>query len=192
MENAPTRELILEYLRTHPQTAAAEIARALSTTKANIQYHLQDLLAAGLVDRTPQPVSERRGRPVFSYQLAAHPSDPAYQALLRALLSQLRTGGPEALEAVARALLPADPLPANRTLRINQMITLLNQRGYQARWEVHHTGPRIYFQRCPFGELVKDHPELCQMDLELLRAGTGLNLQQKNFDGRAPCIFLLG
>lgn len=190
MDNATTRELILRFLHLHPLTSAAEIARTLSSTKANIQYHLQDLLAAGLVERTPQTVNERRGRPVYAYRITEHPPDPAFLALLRALLGQLRANGSGALDAVALALLPAESLPSNRILRINRIITWLNERGYQARWEVHHSGPRIFFQRCPFGELVHEYPELCQIDLRLLNIALGTNLIQKCvFAEKAICKF---
>ena len=52
--------------------------------------------------------------------------------------------------------------------RLSSTIERLNEMHYQARWEAGAGGPRIVLGHCPYAAVIKNHPELCQMDAALL------------------------
>ena len=70
----------------------------------------------------------------------------------------------------------------------------LNPHHYQAAWEARASGPIVYFRNCPYAALIKDHPQLCQLDCAILvsllhRPVT--QVSKMDLDSRKPpaCIF---
>jgi predicted ArsR family transcriptional regulator len=170
-----------------------QLSAAFAMTRANMRYHLEKMVAEGVLEVTHStPEGRGRGRPVQTYQLAltAHPNNLAQLAdtLLRQVTSV------EQLRQLAHALAAEPDLPRQVTQRINRVIQLLNLKRYQARWEAHAQAPRIILRNCPYAALLPDHPELCQLDAYLLEHLLDMPVEQLArmdvFDSRPPaCIF---
>ncbi len=177
-----TREQILEHLRLHPDATAREIAAALQVTPANIRYHLRLLQEAGLVEPTLPEVPGGRGRPAYRYHLTSAAQRAHLEPLVRALLAVMRQeGGLEGrFSPLAAALLGEEDLPfkGNLRQRIQRLVQLLNQLGYEASWEAHHRGPLLLLRRCPFATLREAYPELCRLDHFLLEQALGRPVEQ--------------
>ena len=196
-----SRQKILTYTRAHPGVTAAEIARALRVTPANVRHHLSILVMDGRIQALGYRPSEKRGRPVKIYRAN---DAPDLSALAEALLSQWLGNVPAdeqvvALKAVAVRLASVEPsggtLPPLRRLALT--VEQLTRLGYQARWEASISGPRILLERCPYAGILSRHPELCRMDTFLLEARLSSPIEQtarleQNERGLPVCIFRVG
>ena len=202
MTKRSTRQNILAYLQTHPGATAAELARALQVTPANIRHHLSILLSDGRARVVGERQAHGRGRPLQLYGLGDALVGDNLAALADAALSAwLESLSPEARDAVLQALASrlAATAPAVAGLSITRRLALaierLNAQHYQARWEAHALGPRIIFELCPYAAIIARHPELCRMDKFLLQDLLGLEVTQSaklelNARGLPFCMFL--
>ena len=197
-----TRDQIIEYLRLHPLARAGEIAQALQVTPANVRHHLTQLRRAGLVEVAGVDPTPKRGRPAQRYRLTSAAQSADLAPLVRALLAVLRQseGGLEThFAALGRALIPDPPLPLEGNLRqrIQRLVALLSELGYEAHWEAHHQGPLILLRRCPFALLREDFPELCRFDHYLIEHALGRPVEwiqsaaQPPEGGLAVCRYLV-
>lgn len=199
-----TRQRIIDFLYKHTSSSAEEISNALYMTKENIQYHLKRLGSDGLIeiDTTIRKRGELiRGRPTIYYQLAArvYPSDVLHLAdcLLQQFLFQKSSANNQQLimhELAQLMFIPVESSSLSQTLQ--QAIKKLNDHHYQASWEAHLSGPRIYFRNCPYAALLGDHPELCDMDrfiLETLIRKSSRQIARMEFGHiySSSCVFEL-
>ncbi len=74
------------------------------------------------------------------------------------------------LQKLAQALLGSYSPAPNPTQRFTQAVSFLDRHGYRARWEAHLRGPRILLRNCPYAALLPQHPELCDLDANLLQS----------------------
>jgi predicted ArsR family transcriptional regulator len=195
-----TPDRIRQYILSHGPSSAKELSLALRLTLPNIRHHLEHMLAGGWIEVAGQRPAKARGRPTTLYALrsAMQPNNFIQLAdvLLQETLSSLSSEQRKAfLHGVAQRMAKANGRPPQKlTPRLNQIVLFLNQMHYQARWEAHAEGPRIFFGNCPYAALLPEHPELCVMDAYLLEAllGTGVELTTRQTPG-APlpnwCIF---
>jgi predicted ArsR family transcriptional regulator len=196
------RQKVLVYLKKNRAVSAAQIGRALKMSAANVRHHLSVLCSDGRVSIIGETRKDGRGRPVKLYGLS--------ESLLGNNLAFLAD---ELLEEFLEKLPPARQVEALQSLghrmaltnkvsevlgiskRLAQTIENLNQLNYQARWEAGAEGPRILFGHCPYAAIIEKHPELCQMDAELLNTYMDEPARQSakiKRDGSPVCIFLLG
>ncbi len=198
------RALVLEVLRRRGWATAAELARSLGMTTANVRHHLDELQAASLVEVVAARPSGRRGRPVKVYALSSGVVGDNLENLTKALLEVLLEGAKEGeiqnrLNVLARQLVAqveAAPAESSLSLRLGSAVERLNTFRYRARWEASAQGPRLILGRCPYRRLVESHPELCQMDAYLVSALTGYPAEQVakqiSLGGGLPiCVFLV-
>jgi predicted ArsR family transcriptional regulator len=200
-----TRQRLLETLETRQIASAADLARALSLSAANLRRCLAALAAEGLVEVIDQRQPAGRGRPAQRYRLTRQTHQHNLAGLAGALLDHwLAACPPEDRPACWRQLAAqlagagagGGPLPANFTQRLYQGIRRLNDLAYQARWEAHAQAPRLILEHCPYAALLPAHPELCQLDVYLLEALFAVPARQleklaPNSQGLPRCIFLL-
>ena len=185
MTKNTSRQRILAYLSQHNGASAQEISLALRVTSANIRYHLallvSDQLAQGLGLRSDLG----RGRPVQVYGLSEAVLGNNLNRLVDVLFAKVLESGPGAevdsvLESIASALVPFKEGQASGhiTRRLAHTIAVLNQNGYNARWEAHAEAPRIIFERCPYNSIVMAHPEMCRIDVLILSRRLGGEIEQ--------------
>jgi predicted ArsR family transcriptional regulator len=167
--SASTPELVLNYLETHTQATAAEIAAELHLTHADIRYHLQALLHSDAVEVIEICKTEPRGRParVFRRRLENHPI--AIATFLSTVLTEINGLSDQRREQIMRRLAEQIFEIKNNTqpsfaLRILSLIQVLNKLGYQAKWEIHSGCSRVNLKNCPYRKMVETHPILCELD----------------------------
>ena len=198
-----TRQLLCEHLQLKRTASAAELARALRLTPANIRHHLSALITEGVVEKVGQRPPSGRGRPVQLFGLVEQLSRNNLALLVKALLTEMEKECSDSeresiFKRLAAHLLGADG-PTARTLaqRYVQAVQHLNTINYQARWEAHARAPRVILSHCPYAAVIQDHPELCLLDQYLLEALLGEDVRQvakleKTAHGDRQCIFLTG
>ncbi|MEK6220665.1 MAG: hypothetical protein N2D54_00260, partial [Chloroflexota bacterium] len=82
------------------------------------------------------------------------------------------------------------------TYKLGEAVDRLNELKYRAHWEAHSDGARIIFGQCPYAEIIGEHPELCQMDAELLNNLIHSSVRQESKIAYYPlgphkCVFVL-
>jgi DeoR family transcriptional regulator, suf operon transcriptional repressor len=198
-----TRQQIREYLQDKQSSSADELARALRVTPANIRHHLSVLISDGLVEKFGERPSLGRGRPVQLYGLSETRSRHNLVLLLNAILSEFRERSSSEeyfgfIHSIAKKLSKNGLITAkNRGQRYYQVIQFLNSMNYQARWEAHANAPHVIFSHCPYSQIIQDHPELCQVDADLLQELLGERAFQAaklepTLKGNRQCVFLVG
>ncbi|MBN1452845.1 MAG: helix-turn-helix domain-containing protein [Anaerolineales bacterium] len=189
-----TRQKILDYLKRNRTVSSRELARALQMTPANARHHLGILAADGRVEVIRQR-QEGRGRPEKIYRLAGALAGDNLSVLADALL--MEAGKKVEMDALGKRIAGGRAVSGQPLMRkLASTVERLNSMHYQARWEAGAAGPRIILGHCPYSVLIKDHPELCQMDLALLSELLGGELRQttklESGAGGLPfCAFVL-
>ena len=197
-----TRQRIISYLKNHHQATAPELSQFLNMTRANIRHHLDVLYRDGYIEVIGQTKAAGRGRPTHIYMLAKSVQDNALDQLASALLVEIRDNKNvrqqrHKLNKIARNL--AGNLPDSNksiTIQLSKAVQRLNDLNYKAHWEAHASAPQIFLGRCPFAQIINRHPELCQMDTEMLNHLTGAEFVQiekisRSQQGPAHCRFIL-
>jgi predicted ArsR family transcriptional regulator len=192
-----TRAEILDYLITHSDSSAADLGRFLEMTPANIRYHLAILEQEGLVQVSGQRTGGYAGRPILLYNLTSHTLGENILELLGILLEALGEGEGYRvmLDRITGFILEdVQSEPGSLISSYNQAVLFLNDRHYRASWKATPGGPQIELQHCPYRDLAKTHPQLCQIDEQVISSifNTELALTQKREFGKnpfSPCIF---
>lgn len=192
MGDMPTsRQQVLEYIRAQHVVSAGELSRAMQMTEANARYHLNLLIAQGLVSQVGQRPAQNKGRPIKLYGLSEQISGHNLNRLAGVLLDELMSDLPEEerLIIINRLALRLHQCTtgmgseltygATLTQRLNQVVHWLNRFNYEARWEAHTLAPRVILDHCPYAALIDQYPELCQMDRALLGNVVGVTVEQK-------------
>jgi predicted ArsR family transcriptional regulator len=188
------RQKVLGYLNKNRTASAREISRALKMSAATVRHHLRVLTSDGRLEMSFVRGREGRGRPEKVYSLPRTALGHNLSALGDAVL--LEAGGTVHMDALAKRL-AGESRFANQPVakRLNLTVEKLNQMNYHARWEAGPQGPRLIFGHCPYAAIIEKHPELCQMDEELLNqlmGDTATQMFKIGRDGSAVCVFALG
>ncbi|MEV7687514.1 helix-turn-helix transcriptional regulator [Streptomyces bungoensis] len=184
---SPRRQEVLEVLRAAPEPlGVAETAERLGVHPNTVRFHLDALVADGLVERSlAAPSGPGRPRTVYTAHRGMDRGGVrGYQLLARMLLGRWASADPaearaeaeEAGRAWGRYLV--DPLPpsvpptAERSAE--RLVALLDDLGFAPAPEGADPagGPpdRIRLRHCPFLELAEEHSELvCPLHLGLMR-----------------------
>jgi predicted ArsR family transcriptional regulator len=193
---------ILQYLEEKHSATARELCNELRVTHADVRYHVNNLLyEKRIIGVSGKAASAGRGRPSRQYTLAPANQAANMSLLLGLLISLYSSEFPQDyIKRVAYSLADAmDPTigkveVGSISIRLNQMITCLNQHNYSAKWIASSTGPVIYLSSCPFVEIKYKRPEICEIDRLLLNklSGCEMHLSRTNntLDGhQGPCKF---
>ena len=212
MSMTTARQRVFVYIRKRRAVSAAEISRDLGMTQANARHHLSILQRNGQVEIVGQRGSGRQGgRPVKIFGLGRNILGDGLPTLSGHLLDEWLGSVSEhektiSLENLAKRLAnmtvrnPKSPdfeKAASPMIRLTETVKRLNELGYQSRWEAHAGGPRIILGHCPYAVIIREHPELCQMDASLLRESLAQHVTQiakleGEESGRPYCVFAVG
>jgi len=190
-----TRQRILDYLEQRGSASARQLAHAFGMTAANLRRHLGILQTRGLIADIGQRQHEGRGRPDHLYALSSS-VNADLKPLTQGLLVTLNSSD-ASMKKLAKSLLGKFQSPKGQiTQRLVSAVRYLEPLGYKPRWEARPQGPQMVLGRCPYAEIIADHPELCGMDAHLLGELLAAPVQQtaKLQPGpqRIPqCVFLL-
>jgi predicted ArsR family transcriptional regulator len=188
------RQKVLTYFEKSRTASAREIARALKMSAATVRHHLRVLVSDGRVELWAVRGRDGRGRPEKIYALPRAALGDNLTALSDALLTEAGSG--VGMEALARRLAGGvnfadEPLAK----RLNQTVEKFNQMSYHAHWEAGPEGPRILFGHCPYAAIIDRHPELCKMDVTLLKewmVQPARQILRTGKDGSTVCVFVVG
>ncbi len=187
--------MILDHLRRYRCASVSELSQTLHVTKADVRYHLKELMIQGEIEKDASIRPEPKGRPASLFRIAAAARPENYRMITEALLSfqQAETGTASTAGKLAAYLVDRIPPAKQFTVRLNRLVNFFCDHAYDARWEAREEGPRILFRNCPYAAILTGHAELCQMDLELIQNYLGQGFQQigqKNAGARSTaCIF---
>lgn len=197
-----TRERILDYLENHSSVTAEELSHALHMTSANVRYHLAILLKMKFVEIVGERPPKERGRPSKVFRLSRERIGENLDLLAHALLQEAMQSREPAerkafLKKIAGALIGGNPPRGNLPQRLFQTVQKLNEMNYRARWEARAEAPCLILKHCPYQSILKEHPELCEMDAYLLEELLGVPVEQtarlaRDPDGGTYCMFRVG
>jgi predicted ArsR family transcriptional regulator len=195
-----TKRKIVELLKRQSEATAEELAGQLGVSATAVRQHLAVLEAEGFVVRESR--ARGPGRPAHVWRLTekAETAFPKQCGLLgNLLLGQLlaregETKVLELLEAIAGDFaqeLGEGPELEDRPLRerIERLVERLNELGAYAQAEVACAKkPLIRWRNCPFYEIAKEYPIVCEMDRMLLSKMLGVPVRIEGTIARgAPC-----
>ncbi|RON44182.1 MarR family transcriptional regulator [Pseudomonas frederiksbergensis] len=158
-----------------------ELAERLAVTRTAIRQHLAALERDGLVLRGETRPTGRR--PEQLYRLTDHAKEQfprQYQMLASVLIDEVADIiGPEALGSMMRSL--GRKLALDREHQVvdeTRIVHHMNQAGYEA--EVFFRSrdePEIVAHNCVFHRLAEVHPVVCELDLALIGALGGAEVE---------------
>ena len=189
--NMTARQKVLTYLTKNRTASAREIARSLKMSAATVRHHLRVMVADGRLEMESVRGLGGRGRPEKVYSLPRAMLGDNLPALSEALLAE--AGSSVKMEAVARCLAgEIEPSRQPIAKRLNLVVEKLNGMNYHARWEAGAEGPRVHFGHCPYAGIVVKHPELCNMDSELVAnlVGQSVEREERPETQRSICPFV--
>lgn len=182
----PARRALYHYVVAQPEPVSRDQAAAgAELPRHSAKFHLDKLVADGLLDTEFRRLSGRRGpgagRPTKLYRRSAREVavmlpprhyDLAGQILARAVEDSARDGAP-VLESVQRAAaaagrrLGAAEGPRCDGPALDCVAAALAAHGYEPRVE----GEEVVLANCPFHALAREHTALvCGMNLHLITA----------------------
>ena len=173
-----SRLRIVEILKRRRQASVTELSQALELTPVTIRHHLDTLLADQIVS---QPVPRRRpgpGRPEMVYGLTPRADEHTprnYGELCGCLLQAVgdSAAGTQALLEQAGMALAATAHRRRARPSLNTVIKFLEDRGYFPSLEQDEGGQVIVLANCPYLEVARAMPQVCQFDIALLQALVG-------------------
>jgi predicted ArsR family transcriptional regulator len=188
------RQKVLAYFAKTRTASAREVSRALKMSAATIRHHLRVMAADGRLEISFTRGLDGRGRPEKIYSLPQSALGDNLAALGDAVLAE--AGNSVRMDALATRLAGGSDFANHpRAKRLNLTVEKLNEMNYHARWEAGSQGPRLIFTHCPYAAIIGKHPELCQMDEELLEKLMGdsaMQLFKIGKEASSVCMFAIG
>lgn len=169
---------IVEILKRRTIASVTELSQSLGLTPVTVRHHLEALILEGVV---AEPAPRRKagpGRPEMVYvltELAERLTPRNYGELCACLLGAVgeqRLAARELLQA-AGARLALERAGAASPARLTAVLDLLDQRGYFPTVEQEGGTTTIVLANCPYLEVARAMPEVCQFDLALLEGWLG-------------------
>jgi predicted ArsR family transcriptional regulator len=199
----PTREKVINLLKTKGHATITEMVDALGITHISVRHHLNILQKKNLIEAREERHGVGRPRLVYQLTAAALERNPGrYLKLTNLLLHQLKEQLPsEMVERLFRDMAShmadelhsrLEGLPLDE--RIECLIELLSPEGFIAR--VEPIGPdqfRLIELACPYAPISFQHPEVCLMDTNLLSQALDANVEQRTciLSGSDSCTFTI-
>jgi len=206
-----TREQILAILHGRQRATVGEVASDLGVTEATVRRHMEILLREGKIARSIERGGPGRPNHIFTPNGEAMPPTPnGLQRLAEGLLFEADGLSPAELRALAEggslAGLLVDRLAHRMALsyggrlldkrgdqRVDETVAALNEEGYLAEQKRSQDGYEITLHRCPFGELAKRYPALCNLEGRFVAGllGTPVERRCAIAQGAPECRFSL-
>ncbi|MFQ5943334.1 MAG: helix-turn-helix transcriptional regulator [Anaerolineales bacterium] len=175
-----SRQRILEHLKKSGQASVAELSQTLTLTSVTIRHHLAALRSEGLV---AEPVSRHRpgpGRPEMVYQIASAADELMprnYGELCRCLIQAVESRQTSDLEGVLAEMGSSLGASANAVGNTAVVRSYLEDRGYFPSVEKDEGTIILKLANCPYLELARSAPSLCEFDRALIGALFGREVE---------------
>jgi len=178
------KQLMRYLLRNKSGASIDELAQAIGVTRTAVRQHLASLIRDRLVASGAARASGGRPQQLFLLTDAGKEAFPRHYSWFAQLLVEEITNehGPAGLRnrlgriasAVVTQLQQQHPTHnAGNLEKIETLVTVMDELGYDARMGRPMDGPTIEADNCVFHELAMTHPEVCHFDLALLSGYTG-------------------
>jgi predicted ArsR family transcriptional regulator len=176
-----SRSRVLEILQdTGAQLGVNEVAARLSLHPNTVRFHLDALVASGLVDSEAEE-SDLRGRPRMLYSANANGASAGrrnYRLLAEILASSMASQSSHPREAAINAgqewgrYLGEGPPPFTR-VDVNEatghLVSAMEDIGFAPEAVTRGRHRQVLLHRCPFREVAQEHPEVvCAIHLGLM------------------------
>lgn len=188
-EKKGTKWTILRILREQEQLSVKELQAEIDVNASTLNEHLTDLRAMGLVDK--QSEKDGPGRPRHVYFLteeAEHLFPHAYAELASMLMDVIRslTGEPNFRDKVADAI-------QSHLEQYDGLESALKSLGFYPEFVEDNEGDTLVYHQCPFHDVVKEQPSLCEIDRDVLEELTDKTVEMENSiaDGDRHCKFIM-
>ena len=196
-----TRQDILNYLREKGEADVNELAETLRLSPVTIHYHLNVLQRDGLLEGRAVRQGVGRPRNVFTLRATAYEKFPqSYHRLSDRLLEILKSRMTEAdiqalfehigAEIATEHALNLQGKPLEK--KIETLIELLGEEGFMSRLERVGADHFVLTQvSCPYQYVATRHPEVCELDLQLMNTALGTAVKREACVGvgDAVCTF---
>lgn len=184
-----TRWEILQLLKEKGQCTVEEFAREIKLAPISVRYHLNSLEGENLVKANQ--VRRQIGRPHYAYTLTNKAQDlfpEKYHILIDMLLAGFKNIlGEEQVSELLRSIAREIASKYEKQLegkslekKLELMVQLLGEEGYTISWVKSGKDYIVQEHVCPFYQVSKKHPEVCQIDLKLLQALLKTNVKRKS------------
>lgn len=150
---------LLHELQQHGSKTIAELAEATGLHHNTAREHLHRLIDAGFVDSETVP-TVTKGRPKLRYRVSRGSDNPAKRARQEAAARRTE---------LLRRLLPLTDVTHEDTPKSRQLDALddhMDQCGFDVEFD--STNTQMTMHDCPFADLAKDHPQVCQVHFALV------------------------
>jgi predicted ArsR family transcriptional regulator len=176
-----SRSRVLEILQdTGAQLGVSEVAARLSLHPNTVRFHLDALVASGLVDSEAE-VSDLRGRPRMLYSANANSASAgrrSYRLLAEILASSMAAQVSHPREASINAgrewgrYLGEGPPPFTRVdadEATGRLVSAMEDIGFAPEAVTRGRRRKVLLHRCPFREVAQERPEVvCSIHLGLM------------------------
>ena len=178
-----THQQILNILQKKSSVTLNTLVRELDLAVATVRYHLTMLERDRLV--VSEKVRQKVGRPYWVYSLSQQGQETfpkKYHRLSSFILTEVKAElGSDGLNTLMRRI--AQRRLAERALdlagksleeRLEILVTVLGEEGFVTTWEQVGGKSLLIQHTCPYQLVVFQHPEVCQLDTELISGAMGV------------------
>lgn len=196
-----TRARILDYVVTHREARAEELAEHFGITVAAVRRHLDNLRADGFID--VRAVKQATGRPYYAYfatEKATQTVPPAYADLLERMLKGLGERDDViavVMSSVAEALASRHREDIPTTAAVEEVVAhvteALRQEGILEEWRAEADGFHLVNTQCPYHKAAELSRLPCESDRQAIELLLGRDVEQLNriVDGASCCEYLV-
>jgi predicted ArsR family transcriptional regulator len=195
-----TRRAVLEHLRARGSATISDLAQALKISPISIRHHLSGLQAEGAA--RVELLRQQVGRPRHVYSLTERAQQyfpQQYHVLVSRLLDEMKASLPaEQIDAIitrmaanVAARYGGQSTAGTLETRLQRLVEALGAEGFMA--EVKQVGDNLVLTAtaCPYTVIGQRHPEVCQIDQQLIRTMLGADVEQTScvLHGDRMCTF---
>lgn len=196
-----TRQDILKILRERGQADINDLSAALGLSPVTVHYHINVLQRDGLLEVKALRQGVGRPKNVFALRDAAYEKFPqSYHRLSDRLLDLLKSRLTEAdiqqlFERIGQDIAAEHATDLNgKSLekKIETLVGLLGEEGFMSRLEKVGVDQFVLTQyNCPYQYVVTRHPEVCELDLQLMNSALGTSVTRHTcvVHGDSVCTF---
>ncbi len=196
-----TRSEILNLIRLQETATVQALAEKMKLAVPTVRHHMAILERDGLVLKSNERGKIGKPHLIYSLSRKGEESFPKkYAHLSSALIEQVKLEeGQEAvldvMRKIARRKVQKRRAGLDRLSRADQidlMLTVMEEEGFDPQLEILGDQIKIRHLTCPYQAVALKHPEVCEMDVNIIQCCLGGTIERSAWrpDGDRICVFL--
>ncbi|WP_128894734.1 helix-turn-helix transcriptional regulator [Longirhabdus pacifica] len=188
MQDASTRNIILELLKTNSSLTVGELSQKLDITEMAVRRHLNNMERDGLIEA--KLIRKAMGRPSQTYYLTPQADEMFprnYEKFALEMLDQLNETDPTKVDQIFsnrknKLIEQYAGEMDGETLqgKIDKLVSLQNDNGYMVNYEKDDDGNYVIQEsNCPISQIASRYNQACQCELELFQSVLNTDVEQK-------------